>query len=241
MGDVKSTFIIDCNKCKAKVAALESGRAERTAYDDDAGQPYAWRVYVGLCPSCGSILAGESEQIDFEGFDAEDDRWSDVVRVYPRPPKIFASHRIPRVVTDSLNEADRSLQSGANIAACVMFGRALEALCRNILDPPDASAASVFGENAETSEKPRKKIMLGQGLKALRDMNVIDGRLFDWSQQLQAFRNLAAHPEDIAISREDAEDLQTFVYAIVEYVYDLTDRYEEFKTRVEARAKRKKS
>ena len=83
--------------------------------------------------------------------------------------------------------------------------------------------------------------MLGQGLKALRDMNVIDGRLFDWSQQLQAFRNLAAHTEDIAISREDAEDLQTFVYAIVEYVYDLTDRYEEFKTRVEARAKRKKS
>jgi hypothetical protein len=56
--------------------------------------------------------------------------------------------------------------------------------------------------------------LLGQGIRALREQNVIDGRLFDWSQQLQAFRNLAAHPEDIAISREDAEDLQTFVYAI---------------------------
>jgi Domain of unknown function (DUF4145) len=80
--------------------------------------------------------------------------------------------------------------------------------------------------------------MLGEGIRALRDKNVIDGRLFDWSQQLQAFRNLAAHPEDIAISREDAEDLQTFVYAIVEYVYDLTDRYNEFKSRAGARAKR---
>jgi len=65
--------------------------------------------------------------------------------------------------------------------------------------------------------------------------------LYDWSQQLQAFRNLAAHPEDISISRNDAEDLQIFVNAIVEYVYDLTDRYQEFKARVDARAARKES
>lgn len=83
--------------------------------------------------------------------------------------------------------------------------------------------------------------MLGEGIKQLRDKKVIDDRLFDWSQQLQAFRNLAAHPEEISISRDDAEDLQTFVNAIVEYVYDLADRYEEFKVRVDARAKRKRS
>jgi hypothetical protein len=53
--------------------------------------------------------------------------------------------------------------------------------------------------------------------------------------------NLAAHPEDIVISRTDAEDLQSFVNAIVEYVYDLADRYQEFKSRVEARSKRGKS
>ena len=75
----------------------------------------------------------------------------------------------------------------------------------------------------------------------LRDTNVIDDRLYEWSQQLHAFRNLAAHPEDVSISRNDADDLQTFVTAIVEYVYDLTDRYAEFKERVDARAKRKKS
>ena len=233
-----STFIVDCHRCKARVAALETGRVEHRAFDDDAGQPYAKRVFVGLCPSCGSILAGESDQLDFEGFDAENDRWSDVVRVYPKPPKTFSSYRIPRVVTDSLNEADRLLKSGANIAACVMFGRALEALCRNILDA-ERDTAAVDASTGGKQERP-KKIMLGAGLQALRDKNIIDGRLFDWSQQLQAFRNLAAHPEDIAISREDAEDLQSFVYAIVEYVYDLTGRYEEFKTRAEARAKRKK-
>ena len=45
---------------------------------------------------------------------------------------------------------------------------------------------------------------------------------------MQAFRNIAAHPDDTVITREDAEDLQSFVYAIIEYIYDLTERYEEF-------------
>jgi hypothetical protein len=227
-------FIVDCHICKAKVAAAEAGRAERFTFDDDAGQPYGKRIFVGNCPSCSTILVGESDQIDFENFDAYEDRWSDIVRVFPQPPKAFSSWRIPRVVTDSLNEADRSLQAGANIAACVMLGRALEALCRDILEPKDS-------ESETPAAKPKKKLMLGEGIKKLRDTKVIDDRLYDWSQQLQAFRNLAAHPEDISISREDAGDLQTFVNAIVEYVYDLADRYEEFKTRAETRAKRKKS
>lgn len=228
------TFIIDCHICKAKVASTETGRAERFTFDDEAGQPYGKRVFVGKCPSCGTILVGESDQIDFENFDANEDRWSDIVRVFPQPFKSFSSWRIPRVVTDSLNEADRSLQAGANIAACVMLGRALEALCRDVLDPKSA-------ESEAASSKPKKRLMLGEGIKKLRDTKIIDDRLYSWSQQLQAFRNLAAHPEDITISREDAADLQTFVNAIVEYVYDLTDRYEEFKSRAEARSKRKKS
>lgn len=236
---VLKTFIIDCPWCKAKVAATETGRAERGGFDDEAGEPYGYKVLVGICPSCRSILAGQTEQTGFENFNAHEDRWSDVVRIYPKPPKAFSSYRIPRVVKASLNEADRSLQAGANIAACVMLGRALEALCRDILDPPTESAS--LAPAGAPAAKPRKKIMLGEGIKKLRDKKVIDDRLFDWSQQLQAFRNLAAHPEDISISRDDAEDLQIFVNAIVEYVYDLADRYEEFKGRVDARAKRKKS
>ena len=53
--------------------------------------------------------------------------------------------------------------------------------------------------------------------------------------------NLAAHPDMQAesITRDDAEDLQVFVYAITEYVYDLAERYEEFKERQARRAKAK--
>jgi hypothetical protein len=223
---MQATFIVDCPICRAKVAAIETGRAEYSYFDDESQEPYAERVHIGNCPKCNRILVGESVQVDFENYTADYDRWSDAVRVHPKPPKTFSSSRIPKVVRDSLLEADKSLQAGANIAACVMLGRALEGLSRDVLKPKAAASPM----SAATPAK-QKELMLGEAIKQLRDKKIIDDRLYDWSQQLQAFRNLAAHPEDINISRNDAEDLQTFVNAIVEYVYDLTDRYEEFKQR----------
>lgn len=204
------TFIVDCDTCKAKVAALEAGRADWDGVIDDGGEPFAERLLVGNCPQCGSLLAGHTIQLDFDGFNAYENAWSDIVRVYPKPAKTFLSKRIPRAVSDSLLDGERALQANANIAASAMFGRALEALCRDLL---------------------KQNVMLGPGIAELRAKKFIDDRLYDWSEQLHLFRNNAAHPDDSPISREDAEDLQTLAHAIVEYIYDLTDRYNEFKTR----------
>jgi Domain of unknown function (DUF4145) len=151
-----------------------------------------------------------------------------------KPPKTFSSFRIPSTVTKSLAEADIALQGNACLAACVMFGRALEALCRDVLFTREEKKAIRDGTS-------KKRLMLAEGIKQLRDKNYIDSRLFDWSQHLHAFRNLAAHSDGDggSITREDAEDLQAFVYAIIEYIYDLADRYQEFKERQEKRAKAK--
>ncbi|MCG6207135.1 DUF4145 domain-containing protein [Rhodopseudomonas sp. HC1] len=227
-------FIVDCPQCKAKVGAQQSAAVERSWYDDDAGEPFGERVMIGKCPRCTTILVGRSEQISFKNYlGAESDFYADVVRVYPDPPKVFVSSRIPRTLTQSLTEADRSLQAGANIAACVMLGRALEALCRDLLAPQirDASDSTPENEPREEVRSRAKRIMLNAGIKELRDRTIIDDRLYDWSISLNAVRNLAAHPEDITVSRQDAEDLQAFVYAITEYVYDLSDRYNQFKER----------
>lgn len=230
------TFIIDCPWCKAKVAAIEHGRATNTGRDYETGEPYGETIVVGKCPSCQSLLAGEKHQVEFEGFGADENIWSDIVRIYPKPPKTFLSYRIPIDVRNSIAEADRSLQANANIAACVMLGRALEAVCRDILEP-----ASSIPSTTTANTPLRRPIMLGEGIRKLREKNIIDERLFDWSQQLHAFRNIAAHPTEESISRADAEDLQTFVYAIIEYIYDLTDRYNEFKERIARKAKKKKT
>jgi hypothetical protein len=154
--------------------------------------------------------------------------------MFPKPPKTFSSYRIPNAVTISLTEGGNTLQANAPFAACVMFGRALEAVCRDILFTDEEKKSAREG-------KGKKRLMLAEGIKKLREKNVIDDRLFDWSQHLNAFRNLAAHPDGEvgSISRQDAEDLQAFVYAIVEYIYDLADRYQEFKERQAKRAEAK--
>jgi len=232
----QKTFIVDCPYCRVKVAAEISGVAENNGTDYDTHESYADRLYVGKCPRCGTLLAGESHQINFIATGAEFDVWSDVIRLYPKPPKTFSSHRIPRVVTDSLLEGDRSLQAGSHTAACVMFGRALEAVCRDLLQPSPTDPVQEVDKSKRTKYKlaaPKKKIMLAAGIRELKEKSIIDQRLYDWSQQLKAFRDIAAHPDEASISRQDAEDLQTFVYAIVEYIYDLTDRYEQFKRRIE--------
>ena len=230
-----ASFVVDCPHCQAKVAAEETGRAENSGWDDEVSEPYGWRLLIGKCPRCRILLAAQSRQIQFETWEgAERDVWSDPVRVYPKPPKTFSSFRIPSAVTKSLAEADIALQGNACLAACVMFGRALEALCRDVLFTLDEKKAIRDGTS-------KKRLMLAEGIKQLRERDFIDSRLFDWSQHLHAFRNLAAHSDGdgSSITREDAEDLQAFVYAIIEYIYDLADRYQEFKERQERRAKAK--
>jgi endogenous inhibitor of DNA gyrase (YacG/DUF329 family) len=230
------TFVVDCPNCQAKVASEEMGRAEDTGFDDDVGEPYGWRLLVGKCPRCNTPLAAQSRQIRFEGWEGDEyDHWSDPVRVHPKPPKTFSSFRIPSAVTVSLAEGDIALQGNASLAACVMFGRALEALCRDVLFTTEEKKAIRAGLS-------KKRLMLAEGIKQLKEQNYIDARLFDWSQHLHAFRNLAAHSDtDATITRQDAEDLQAFVYAIIEYVYDLADRYEEFKERQAARNRPRRS
>lgn len=237
----EKAFIIDCPYCKAKVAAEVSGIAENSGRGYYSNEPYADKLYVGKCPRCETLLAGESHQTVFIEEGAEFDEWSDVVRLYPKPIKTFSSYRIPSIVIDSLVEGDRSLQGGAPTAACVMFGRALEAVCRDLLQPSRPSKGRIRRRHQESITKlnsPMKKIMLSQGIRELREKNLIDERLYDWSQQLKAFRDIAAHPDDISISSQDAEDLQIFVYAIVKYIYDLADRYEDFKERITRRNKK---
>ena len=232
---VPKTFIVDCPICKAKVAAIEHGCVRRPGgIDRGGGEHYGISVTLGECPKCRTILVGESQQIGIENYDSEYNEWAEAIRVYPEPPKTFTSERIPKVVSESIAEAVKSLQANANIAACVMFGRALEAICRDLLEPAQT------GSTTQSTAAPKRSIMLGKGIRKLKDKGLIDQRLFDWSQQLHAFRNVAAHPTDTTISREDATDLCSFVYAIIEYIYDLTDRYNEFKERQAERLAKKK-
>lgn len=228
------TFLVNCFRCSAKVAANQDGQSLRTYYDEEAAEPFAERILVGKCPHCSSILAIHQTQIEFEGITAEHDLWSDPVRIHPNPQKTFSSD-IPKVVRSSIGEAQKCIHAGANTAACVMLRRTMEAICVDVLTPLRDQEIRDAKTNGQTPKKIRP-LMLGEGLDKLHENKFIDERLFSWGKQIQLIGNKSAHAVDIDISRHDATDLLSFVIALIEYIYDLTLRYHKFLERHKEKA-----
>jgi len=201
-------MLIECHLCKAKVDAAVLGEHN----DNDF---FATRTYLLQCPSCNTALIAESH----EDFTDDKSVWSRPVRVYPRPKRALGAD-IPPIVKNSLEEAEKCMQSGAYLAATAMCGRSLEAICRHY---------------------KTKDNYLGGGLKELRDKGVIDARLYQWGEELRDQRNNAAHATDVEIGARDANDVMTFTYAIVDYVFLLTLKFEQFQKRKNDKANKKQA
>ena len=199
-------MLIDCHQCKAKVDA------EIICEHNDNGF-FATRTYLTKCPSCDSAIIAESH----EDFTGEKSVWSRPLRVYPRPKRTLSTDT-PPIVKNSLEEAERCIQSGAYLAATAMCGRSLEAICRHY---------------------KTKDNYLGGGLKELRDLGVIDARLYQWGEELRDQRNNAAHATDTEVNAQDANDVMTFTYAIIDYVFLLALKFEQFQKRKDDRATKK--
>jgi hypothetical protein len=130
-------------------------------------------------------------------------------RLWPSPRK-YHSWYIPEGIRVSLEEAEKCYRAGAFLACAVMCGRSLEGVCRHF--------------------KVKSRYLHG-GLQELKERNVIDARLLEWSEALQSARNAAAHATDETVSKEDARDLLDLVNAICEYVFVLTEKFSDFKNR----------
>jgi hypothetical protein len=196
-------MIIECNYCKAMVDAELVASHEDPP--DETDTPFD--VSLLICPSCKNTLVGG--QYIWSDPDSGEVSKEILTRLWPQPKKSL-SWSIPSGIRESIDEAHKCFRAGAHIACAAMAGRALEGVCRHF--------------------KTKSKF-LGGGLKELREKEVIDSRLFEWSQELQKHRNLAAHASDEKISRGDAEDLLDFVIAICEYVFVLTERFQNFMSR----------
>ncbi|RYG28208.1 DUF4145 domain-containing protein [bacterium] len=204
MGDV---MLIDCPYCKSKVSATVGGQVQ---HYDPREDPYPYRVRVGSCPQCHTVLVGIDEQVPTDEFDEEQEpTWSTVSRFWPQP-KRYVPWYVPDVVRTSLEEADRCYHAGAFLACAVMCGRALEGICNS--------------QNAKTKT-------LHEGLQELQSQGLIDQRLFRWGEELRKHRNLGAHATPDRISGEDASDLLDFVHAITEYIFVLTRKFDDFMSR----------
>jgi len=172
-------------------------------------EPFNGLVSLLRCPACHSGI------VSYQEFQGGENVYGDASRVWPEPTRPL-DWSIPEIVRTSLNEAEKCLRASAYMASVVMCGRALEGICRHF----------------ET-----KSPYLGGGLSELRDREIIDKQLFQWSQELQKHRNIAAHASEKKIAKRDAEDLMDFVFAISEYIFVLKHKFEQFLKRKEDPAK----
>ena len=195
-------MLIECSYCQSRVDA--ELLAENSEYDPYA-DPGPLKIMFLKCPSCSKSLLGVTEAYQVS---ADEWEWDDASRLWPEPQS-YLHYSIPDDVRSSLQEAKICYRAKAFSACAVMCGRAIEAMCV-----------------AHTSEKT-----LHKGLQALRDSGVIDGRLFDWGDSLRQERNIGAHATGQKVTSEDARDVLEFATAICEYVYVLSDRYENYRKR----------
>lgn len=172
------------------------------------------RTFLLKCPACDSALVGFTEQDIREDGELY---WPEPMRVYPKPIHLLG-FQVPDVVRKSIYEAERCMRSGAFSAATSMCGRALEAVCRHL---------------------GTKDTYLGAGIKELKDKGIIDARLYQWSEELRDARNRATHATDEVVTEQDAEDILSFTYAIIDYVFLLTFRFEQFQKRKKEREEQK--
>jgi len=72
---------------------------------------------------------------------------------------------------------------------------------------------------------------LQERIQALKDTGVIEGRLYQWADELRLVGNEAAHDVSVEVSAQDANDTVDFTRAVLEYVYTFRDQFERFKQR----------
>jgi uncharacterized protein DUF4145 len=194
-------LIIECPTCEAKVSARVIAIKDGS---EDRGAPT--QILFMECLSCKGVLLGHTEmvQVSEDGWD-----YCRPDRLWPKP-KNSISWKLPDLVRESLEEASLCFNARAYSATVVMCGRALESICK------------------DHSVKDWK---LSTGLKELKSKGIIDGRLFEWGEELRKSRNLSAHASDVKMTSEDSRDILDFTIAIGEYVYVLADKYASFKER----------
>ena len=114
------------------------------------------------------------------------------------------------IINMTMEEAEKCYKAKAYSASAVMCGKVLESIC---------------------SKYNTKNKFLAGGLKELLDNQIIDKRIYEWGEALRKHRNIGAHVTGEKISKEDAKDLFDFANAICDYVFVLTNKFENFMKR----------
>ena len=179
------------------------------SYDPEAGPPAEFALVQCSHDDCQSPLVQVREDYG-RGFDGDKPGI-----YYPAPRRL--SHAIPRALRGEFAEARKCFDAKAYGATLVMVRRVLEGTC---------------------ADQGSTKHTLADSLKELQTQGKIDGLLAEWADLLRVVGNEGAHCTGYAASVQDAEDALDFTEALLDHLYVLRARFDDFKGRQRNRKRR---
>lgn len=138
--------------------------------------------------------------------------WDGPYRLFPPQPTRL-SEAIPESLRADLTEARKCFNAKCFTATSVMVRRMTENLC--------VEQGVVTGS-------------LFRRLKALKDTGIIEPRLYEWADILRELGNEGAHG-GAPVTKADAQEALAMAEALLDYVYSFQQRYNDFKSRIDAR------
>ncbi len=131
------------------------------------------------------------------------------VVLYPQSD-LRVNPKAPPVIRAAAEEDINCYRARAYTAAAIMCRKTLEGVCE------------AHGVKERT---------LAASLQTMLDMDLIDKRLYEWSDQLTLIGNEAAHGVGVVSSAQNARDGLDFTIGIIDYLFSYRDQFEKFKQR----------
>ena len=213
MGDEK--FDLFCPECnilvETDVIAKGSGGFTSSASNpiDEADADYHGDYYyISQCKRCNQpFLIKQS----LYGIPGEFETITEESVLYPAESRIPIEN-LPTMIKSAYDQACRSFTASLFEPCVLMCRKSLEVVCKM----HDANGNNLY-----------------QKLESLKKAEHIDQRLLNWSHEIRAIANDAAHESLSNIEKEDARDCLDLTEAILLYVYSLGSRFDNFKSRRE--------
>jgi hypothetical protein len=209
MGGMSSDekIVLVCAHCQQPSHQVVRGQATEPA--DDPADPWSSSAEFTLvqCEECRQVSLVVKDDLPF------DTPYPVREFVYPATRKL--SPQVPNDLRREFEEAQACLSARAFTASVVMVRRTLEGICK---------------DNGITRKN------LADMLTKLRDDGLVDATLAEWADSLRHLGNEGAHFTGKQVSQQDATDALAFAEALLDHIYVLRRRFDEFKTRRAASA-----
>jgi len=199
----QSVRVFVCPHCERPALASVRGVAVWDGLDKEGipKEPPAEWMLL-QCSECG--LVSVQVRADYgDGFDEDDP-----LIVFPESRHL--SFKIPASLRREFEEAQGCFSAKAYGATVVMVRRVLEGTCK---------------------ENNVQERTLVKSLHKLKEDGLIDGTIAEWADALRLLGNEGAHYTGRPVARNDAEDALAFTEALLDHIYLLRKRFDEFAAR----------